>query len=287
MNSIIKYPGSKWRIADWIISFFPEHHSYVEPFFGSGAVFFRKERSNIETINDLDGEVVNFFEWVRNDPERLARAIYLTPYSRKVYDNAFRPEENSLVRNCKQQSEWTGSQSELTQAVKFCIRANMGHGFRTAGSKVGWKCDIQGRERAYVLKDWNELPEKIILAAERLKEVQIECRPAVDIIERFNFENCLIYCDPPYLLETRFGKQYKQEMTRGQHEELLDVLLKSKSKVLLSGYDSDLYNDALKGWHKEKIWSAARNSAKKKQEVLWMNFEAVPQMTLWDKEESI
>lgn len=268
MRAIIKYPGSKWRIADWIISFFPEHHSYVEPFFGSGGVFFQKDPSNIETINDLDGEVVNFFEWVRNDPERLARAVYLMPYSRKVYDNAFSPAENSL-----------------DLAVKFCIRANMGYGFRTAGSKVGWKCDIQGRERAYVLKDWNELPEKIILAAERLKEAQIECRPAVDIIERFNFENCLIYCDPPYLLETRFGKQYKQEMTRGQHEELLDALLKSKAKILLSGYDSDLYNDALKDWHKEKIWSAARNSAKKKQEVLWMNFEAVPQMTLWDKEE--
>ena len=84
MKAIIRYPGSKWRIADWIMSFFPEHHSYVEPFFGSGAVFFRKECSAIETINDLDEEVVNFFEWVRNDPERLAREIYLTPYSRKV-----------------------------------------------------------------------------------------------------------------------------------------------------------------------------------------------------------
>ena len=263
MRAIIKYPGSKWRIADWIISFFPEHHSYVEPFFGSGGVFFQKDPSNIETINDLDGEVVNFFEWVRNDPERLARAVYLTPYCRKVYDNAFSPAENSL-----------------DLAVKFCIRAIMGYGFRTAGSKVGWKCDIQGRERAYVLKDWNELPEKIIFAAERLKEAQIECRPAVDIIERFNFENCLIYCDPPYLLETRFGKQYKQEMTRGQHEELLDMLQKSKAKVLLSGYDSDLYNDALKEWHKEKIWSAARNSGKKKQEVLWMNFEPMQQLRL-------
>ena len=187
MRAIIKYPGSKWRIADWIISFFPEHHSYVEPFFGSGAVFFRKERSNIETINDLDGEVVNFFEWVRNDPERLARAIYLTPYSRKVYEDAYGPGGNSLER-----------------AVKFCTRLNMGHGFRTTGGKVGWKCDIQGRERAYTLNDWNNMPEKIIQAAERLKEAQIECKPAVDVIERFNFENVLIYCDPPYLLETRF-----------------------------------------------------------------------------------
>ncbi|MEI3507233.1 MAG: DNA adenine methylase [Anaerotignum faecicola] len=65
MKAILKYPGSKWRIADWVISFFPEHHSYLEPFFGSGATFFQKKPSNIETINDLDGGVVNFFEWVR------------------------------------------------------------------------------------------------------------------------------------------------------------------------------------------------------------------------------
>lgn len=268
MKAIIRYPGSKWRIADWIMSFFPEHHSYVEPFFGSGAVFFRKECSAIETINDLDEEVVNFFEWVRNDPERLAREIYLTPYSRKVYEDAFIPATNSLDK-----------------AVKFCIRANMGYGFRTTGGKVGWKCDIQGRERAYALNDWNRTPERIILAAERLKEAQIECRPAVNIIERFNFENCLIYCDPPYLLETRFGKQYKQEMTKVQHEELLDILLKSKAKVLISGYDSDLYNDALKDWHKERIMSTARITGKKKEEVLWMNFRGIPQASLWDLEE--
>lgn len=69
MKAILKYPGSKWRIADWVISFFPEHHSYLEPFFGSGATFFRKKMSNIETINDLDGEVMNFFEWVRREPD--------------------------------------------------------------------------------------------------------------------------------------------------------------------------------------------------------------------------
>lgn len=264
MKAVIRYPGSKWRIADWIISFFPEHHSYVEPFFGSGATFFQKERSNIETINDLDEEVVNFFEWVRRDPERLSREIYLTPYSRKVYEDAFIPATNSLDK-----------------AVKFCIRANMGYGFRTIGGKVGWKCDIQGREKTYTLNDWNRTSERIILAAERLKEVQIECRPAVNVIERFNFENCLIYCDPPYLLETRSGKQYKKEMTRVQHEELLDVLLKSKAKVLLSGYDSDLYNDALKGWRRERIESMARNCGKK-EEVLWMNFKGIPQMSLWD-----
>lgn len=74
MNAIVKYPGAKWSLADWVISHFPEHHSYMEPFFGSGAVLFTKSRSNIETVNDLDGDVVNLFDWIRKDPERLAQA---------------------------------------------------------------------------------------------------------------------------------------------------------------------------------------------------------------------
>ena len=86
MKAIVKYPGAKWRLAPWIISHFPKHHSYLEPFFGSGAVFFNKPPSNIETINDLDGEVVNFFDCIRKDPERLARNLFLTPYSREVYE---------------------------------------------------------------------------------------------------------------------------------------------------------------------------------------------------------
>ena len=171
MKAIINYPGSKWSLAHWIIGYFPEHHSYLEPFFGSGAVFFNKQRSNIETINDLDGNVVNLFGCIREDPERLAYEIYYTPYSRKVYDEAFLeiPEE------------------PFEKAVNFCVRLNMGHGFRTTGEKVGWKNDVQGRERAYAAKDWREMPERILAAAERLRGVQIENMPAVELIRRFSY----------------------------------------------------------------------------------------------------
>jgi len=89
MKAVCKYPGSKWSIVDWIISFFPPHHSYVEPFFGSGAVLFNKPRSCIETVNDLDGNVVNLFEWIKNNPEKLAHEIHYTPYARAVYEDAF------------------------------------------------------------------------------------------------------------------------------------------------------------------------------------------------------
>lgn len=83
MTAILKYPGAKWSMAEWIISRFPPHHSYLEPFFGSGAVLFNKPRSHIETVNDLDGDVVNLFECIRQDPEKLGRIVYYTPYSRQ------------------------------------------------------------------------------------------------------------------------------------------------------------------------------------------------------------
>ncbi|MBD5463799.1 MAG: DNA adenine methylase [Lachnospiraceae bacterium] len=265
MKAVIKYPGSKWSIAEWIISFFPEHHSYLEAFFGSGAVLFNKPRSNIETVNDLDGNVVNLFEWIRKDPEQLAREIYLTPYARQVYDEAF-----SAV-----------PEDSLQKAVNFYIRLNMGHGFRTTGEKVGWKNDVQGRERAYAATDWVNLPDKIMQAAERLRGVQIENRPAVELIERFNYPNVLIYADPPYVLGTRHGKQYRCEMEDKDQNDLLDVLLVHKGLVLLSGYDNDLYNDRLKGWHREETTCYSQVNSKKR-EILWMNFEPARQMNLFN-----
>lgn len=268
MKAILKYPGSKWSIADWIISFFPEHHSYLEPFFGSGAVLFNKPRSNIETVNDMDGNVVNLFEWVKKDPERLAHEIYWTPYARQVYDEAFA----AIPKN------------SLEKAVNFYILLNMGHGYRTNGEKVGWKNDIQGRERAYAGQNWCTLPDKLIQAAERLRGVQIENRPAAEVIERFNYKNVLIYADPPYVLSTRHGRQYRYEMDDQAQSDLLDVLLAHKGPVLLSGYDSDLYNDRLSGWHREET-TCITQSRTKKQEILWMNFEPeAQQMSISDLE---
>lgn len=257
MKAILKYPGSKWSIADWIISFFPEHHSYLEAFFGSGAVLFNKPRSNIETVNDLDGNVVNLFEWVKKDPERLAHEIYYTPYARQVYEDAFAavPEDS------------------LEKAMNFYIRLNMGHGFRTTGEKVGWKNDVQGRERAYAAADWCSLPERIMEAAERLRGVQIENKPAVEVMERFNYPNVLFYLDPPYMPGTRHGKQYRCEMfERESHVAMLETAKAHKGPVLISGYESALYNDILHEWHREETICYSQACSKKK-EILWMNFE--------------
>lgn len=256
MQAVFKYPGSKWRIADWIISHFPDHHSYLEPFLGSGAVLFRKSRSHIETVNDLDGNVVNLFHWIKEDPEKLAHEIYWIPYARQVYDDAYVsvPEDS------------------LGKAVNFYIRLQMGHGFRTTGEKVGWKNDVQGRERAYAARGWKDLPGNIMKAAERLRGVQIENMPAVELIQRFNHPNVLIYADPPYVLSTRCRKQYLHEMDDPAHEELLDVLLAHKGPVLLSGYGNDLYSSRLQGWRREETTSHSQIGSRTR-EILWMNFD--------------
>lgn len=265
---MIKYPGAKWGIAKWIIDFFPTHHSYLEPFFGSGGVLFTKPRSNIETVNDLDGDVVNLFDWIRKDPERLGQAIYWTPYARQVYDRAWA-------------AQYTETDS-FQRAVDFYVRMMMGHGFRTTGEKVGWKKDVQGREAAYAAGYWCKTPGVILEAAERLRGVQIENRPALEVISRFNFPNVLIYADPPYLLSTRHGKQYRCEMTEADHAELLEALRAHKGPVLLSGYDSDLYNENLWDWHREEI-SVMAQTATKRREVLWMNFEPQQkQIKIWE-----
>lgn len=266
MKAIAKYPGSKWSLAEWIINFFPKHHSYLEPFFGSGAVLFNKPRSNIETINDLDHNVINLFECIREDPKKLAGMIYMMPYAREVYEKAY----EEIPEN------------KFQAAINFYIRLNQGHGFRTTGERVGWKNDVQGRERSYASRDWCNLPEMIMQAAERLRGVQIENRPAIELIKRFNFDNVLIYCDPPYVLETRHGKQYRHEMSDMEHEELLKVLLLHRGPVLISGYDTELYQDMLSKWERREKISYSQICSPKK-EVLWMNFKPVNiQMTFED-----
>lgn len=266
MTAILKYPGAKWRVAQWIINFFPEHHSYIEPYFGSGAVLFNKPRSNIETVNDMDGEVVNFFECIKKDPERLADEVYMTPYSRAVYKDAY--------TICPADS--------FERARNFFIRCNMGHGFRTTGEKVGWKNDVKGRERAYAAAAWAKAPDTIISAAERLRGVQIDNRPANEFIPRFNDPRVLVYADPPYLLNTRHGKQYRHEMSEDDHAELLEILKAHQGAVILSGYESELYNSKLQGWHKEYKDNHTQ-TASKKQEVLWMNFEPENRMMEMDE----
>lgn len=256
MNNVLKYPGAKWGIARKLIEYMPEHHSYVEPFFGSGAMLFTKEPSRIETVNDLDGNVVNLFRCIQEDSEKLAAMVMTTPFSREIYDATFAEEEPT---------------DRYERAARFLVQCWQGHGFRTNGYKVGWKNDVQGRERMYALWNWYRLPEWIIEIAERLRKVQIENRPAMELICRFDFENVFMYLDPPYVLETRTGKQYRHEMSDDDHRKLLEAIRESRAKIMISGYDSALYQEYLGDWQKVSF-SASAEYGLKRVETIWMNY---------------
>lgn len=253
MKNILKYPGAKNRIANWICSYMPEHNVYLEPYAGSLAVFFHKEPCHIETINDLDGEVVNFYRILREHCEELVCRIGLTPYARAEYVKAYEQCEDDIER-----------------ARRFCVRCWMGFGCGNL-YRNGFKSGQQSHS-PNPAKAWAKLPETMLYAAERLKGVQIENLPAVELIKRYDTQDVFMYLDPPYLQELRKKHLYKYEMEDREHEELLEIVDKHPGKVLLSGYDNDLYNDMLHGWNKvQKVTQA--EGGRKRVETLWMNYD--------------
>lgn len=263
---ILHYPGSKWSLAQWIISHMPEHTTYLEPYFGSGAVLFSKERSSLETINDIDGEIVNLFRIIRERPDELAHMIRWTPHSRQEYYDSYEPVED-----------------ELEQARRLVVRLWQGRGGKTA-HRTGWRSMIECNG-PLPGQEWIRFPEKIAVVAERLIGVQIECQPAAELLQRYQRSNVLIYADPPYIHATRTTTSYRHEMSDRDHEELLELLDVHPGPVLLSGYAHPMYDERLRHWHRETKIAKAEAGAMR-EEVLWINPIAAErtgrQMTLFD-----
>lgn len=264
---VLKYPGSKWRIANWILAHMPAHDSYLEPFFGSGAIFFTKKPCRLETINDSYGDVVNLFRVLRDSDaaDELARLVALTPWSREEYELSYQRDPALL--------------EPIERARRFLVRTWQGHGSAADQYRNGWRV-VRANEKAPThvpYRQWRDnLPPRIAAAAARLKGVQIECRPAVEVIGAFRRPDVLIYVDPPYVsstMERRNGRKvYQHGMSLGEHSELLGVLRDHPGPVLLSGYDHPLYAELEEefGW----LRTAKRALAEKGQirtEVLWLN----------------
>lgn len=254
MKCILKYPGAKNRIANWICEFIPAHQVYVEPYFGSGAVFFNKMPTKIETLNDLDDNVVNYFRVMREHPEKLAQILSLTPYSRTEYEKSY------IVCD---------DDSDMEKARKFAVRCWMGFG--CTRYKNGFRSSQQTNSPR-ITKAWREFPDRIISAGDRLMNAQIENLPAIELIKRYNTHDVFIYADPPYLSGTRKGYLYKHEMTDKDHVLLLEALLEHPGKILLSGYDNDMYNNMLYKWNKVQRKTQAEHGLVRT-ETLWMNYE--------------
>jgi DNA adenine methylase len=262
---VLRYLGGKWRLAPWIISHFPAHRLYVEPFGGAASVLLRKRRAVGECYNDLDGEVVNLFRVLR-DPvsaAELQRLVSLTPFSREEYDAAFVTADGSVER-----------------ARRLVVRSYMGHGSSSAISQksTGFRASLVNRGGALPAGDWPTLPGALAAVTERLQGVLIENRPALQVIDRYDEADALIYLDPPYVTETRSQKRrggksfhaYAHELTGEQHAELLDRIADCKASVVLSGYPSDTYDRRLIGWDRFEI-AAHADGALDRIEVIWIN----------------
>ncbi len=253
MNAVLKYPGAKNRLADWICGYIPKHDVYVEPFAVSLAVLFNKEPCHIETVNDLHDEVVNYFQVLRDNGKELRNLIELTPYSRTEYERAY--------ERCD---------SDVERARRFCVRCWMGFGNSNL-YKNGFKSGQQTRS-PNPAKAWAKLPETMKIASERLKGVQIECLPTLELISRYDTEDVFMYIDPPYLHGTRKNYLYKYEMNDNEHEKLLKTVVSHPGKILLSGYDNDMYEDYLFKWNKVQKETRAENGLART-ETLWMNYD--------------
>lgn len=261
MKAIFRYPGSKWSIAEWIIQHFPPNYEkmvYLEPFVGSGAVFFNKKPGTVETINDLDSDIVNLFRVLREHPGELKRALDLTPYSREEYDLSFEPCDEPIEK-----------------ARRFMVKTTQAIGAKMDG-KCGWRNHKQKKIGGTACK-WGGISETVDVATARLRSdsthlVQIEHMDALRLIARYNNPDTLMYLDPPYLRSTRrSGALYKHEMDEEGQRELLSLIVKSRAKIIISGYDSEMYNSALADWHRDETQSQT-TSAELATEVIWMNY---------------
>jgi len=254
--------GGKFNHLNWLLPLLPPSHHYCEPFAGSAAVLLNRQPSPIETYNDFDGEVVNFFRVLRAQKGKLIEAIGLTPFSREEF---YRALQDGADLTC------------LERARRFFIRARQVRtGLAQIASLGRWaNCKSMSRSgMSAVVSRWLGSVEMLPEIALRLLRVQIENRPALEVIQVYDGPDTLFYCDPPYPHESRGDpKIYAFEMTNKQHEQLASMLRRVKGKAAISGYRCDLMDRLYANWQRFEAPTKKCHSGKKnRQEALWRNY---------------
>lgn len=255
--------GGKYSHLDWLLPLLPACHHYCEPFGGSAAVLLNREPSPVETYNDLDGEVVNFFKVLRSKSSQLTKEIAFTPFSREEFYLA-----------CKQNGK---ELSDVERARRFFIRARQVRIGLAQTATIGRWANCKNTTRSGmsgVVSRWLGSVEMLPFIAERLLRVQIENRPAIDLIKLYDSKETLFYCDPPYPHESRGDNNaYGNEMSDENHKELAKTLHRVKGYVAVSGYRCDLMDTLYKDFERHDAPSRLCHSIKKpRQEALWVNF---------------
>ena len=256
--------GGKFSHLDWLLPLLPKTRHFCEPFAGSAAVLLNREPSPVETYNDIDSEVVNFFRVLRDQKEALIEAIGLTPFSREEFEIAI--------------SQPTQDLTGLERARRFFIRARQVRtGLAQTASSGRWaNCLLTSRAgMAGAVSRWLGSVEDLSEIVQRLLRVQIENAPAIEVIKRYDSEETLYYCDPPYPHDSRGdSKAYAYEMKDEEHRQLAHALRNVKGKVALSSYHCDLMDELYSDWRYIEAPIKNSHSIKKpRKEVLWVNYQ--------------
>jgi len=257
--------GGKYSHLDWLIPLLPKTNHYCEPFGGSAAVLLNREPSPVETYNDIDGEVVNFFKALRDKKEELLYAIGMTPFSREEFVEAISTNGNG------------NHLTDVERARRFFIRARQVRTGLAQTASVGRWANCLNTSRAGMagaVSRWLGSVEGLEYISSRLLRVQIEHDDAFVVIKRYDSDNTLFYCDPPYPHASRGdSKAYQYELTDAEHLKLSQLLHSVKGKVALSGYHCDLYDELYKDWTAcEEGIKMAHSIKKERLEVLWINY---------------
>lgn len=275
---VLRYHGSKWRLAPWLLEHLPTHRVYVEPFGGGAALLMRKSRAYAEIYNDLDGQVVNLFRVLRSPDSaaRLRRLVELTPFARAEYRAAW-------SRPVKDPAEM--ARRTLVKAFMgfgaAAVHADRPRGMRTTSST--WQTGFRAKARLSgntAADNWKNYPACIPEFVERLQGVVIEQEPAAKVIRSHDGPDALFYVDPPYPHSTRSAKErknrgeYSLEMTDADHATLAEQLRAVEGMVMVSSYPSPLYDRLYAGWERRTMKHLA-DHAKPRLEVLWSNPAAV------------
>lgn len=255
---VLRWHGGKWRLAPWIIEHFPPHQVYVEPFGGAASVLIRKPRSYAEVYNDLDGDAVNLFRVLRSErAAELVEAVRLTPFARDDFMEAYAETSDPVER-----------------ARRLIIRSFMGFGSNGHARATGFRAN-SNRSGTTPAHDWVNYPDALVAIIGRLQGVVVENRDASLVMAAHDGPDTLHYVDPPYVFASRgdAGKDYAVELSDDDHATLLTFLRGLRGAVILSGYATPLYDDALSDWRRVER-AALANGAKKRVEVLWLNERA-------------
>jgi DNA adenine methylase len=256
--------GGKFSHLDWLLPLLPnDAHHYCEPFAGSAAVLINRPPAPVETYNDLDGDVVNFFRVLRDDPDALIRAISLTPFSREEFYEAIYVSDASLP--------------PVERARRFYVRARQARTGLAQSASLGRWANCKQTSRAGmsgVVSRWLGGVEDLEFIAQRLLRVQIENRPALDVIRLYDSPGTLFYCDPPYPAESRGDAHaYAYEMSVDEHRALAQALRRCRGRVAVSGYRCDLLDTLYNDWRRVDAPVRTAHSVKQpRQESLWMNY---------------